>query len=145
MTKISDRFKASLDALIQEEQASARRQGRFLDDAMQHTRVIDQSIDAVSGSHVLTAAALVPFAPVKRQLTKSWINQLYSKQKQLFNKGAFKGITAAKGLSKEDYADWLTERGLDVHACFKSCLEFPTPDQLLAYWISTGSPQLPNQ
>ena len=76
-------------------------------------------------------------------MTKGWIKALYTKQKHLFAKGTFTGITAAKQLPANKLADWLTERGLDVRACFQTALGYPTADQLLTYWINTGSPQLP--
>lgn len=132
----------ALDQLCQEIKEDTLRTARF------HDR-LDQSLaetQRMAAANVRAAlpAADIPFAPATRKLTKAWLNQLVKSQKHLFDKNAFrgKGKAGGAGVSAKRYAAWLTERGLDCMGCWALCLEFPTPEQLLAYWRSTGSPAL---
>jgi len=75
-------------------------------------------------------------------MTKDWLNKLYTSHKPCFEKSAFKGITNAKRLSVTNYADWLSERGIDVANYWTECLTFPSPEELLAFWRAQGSPTL---
>lgn len=131
-----------LDRVRELIQRDAITTGQFLDRQEQHLRSLETA-DLPPAQPQLAARKPIPFAPASRRLTKQWINTLYRNQKHLFAKGTFTGITAAKQLPAAKFADWLTERGLDVRACFQTALGFPTPDQLLTFWLNHGSPQLP--
>jgi hypothetical protein len=99
-------------------------------------------LQSLKSDKALPTAASIPFAPAKRKLTKEWLNKLYVSHKSCFEKSRFKGITAAKRLSTDKYANWISERGIDVNACWSECLTFPLPEELLAFWRSQGSPCL---
>ena len=100
------------------------------------------SLQSLKSDKALPPAASIPFAPAKKRLTKEWLNKLYVSHKSRFEKSRFKGITAAKRLPTDKYANWIAERGIDVNACWSECLTFPLPEELLAFWRSQGSPCL---
>ncbi len=78
-------------------------------------------------------------------MTKTWLSELVKPYKQADPK-KFQGITAAKKMSTEKFASWLTERDIAVmecwEECWEECLNIPSPMELLAYWRGQGSPQI---
>ena len=89
----------------------------------------------------LATAIPIPFAPIRRKMTKKWLEELVKPYKQADPK-KFQGITKAKKLSIDGFSSWLIERDVDVMGCWEECLTFPTPLELLSYWRSQGSPSL---
>ena len=97
----------------------------------------------LSPNKALPPGIPIPFAPAKRKMTKTWLAELVKPYKQA-KPEKFKGITAAKKLSTEKFASWLTQRDISVMTCWEECLNFPTPLELLTYWREQGSPPLAN-
>ena len=133
--------------LREEIKQSAMQRAHLLDSLDQGLQASLSTLDQLktkpeAPSNLLSGQAPIPFPPARRKLTKTWLNQLYSKQKPCFDKATFKGISAAKNLKAEAYAAWLSERGIDVQACWTASLSFPSPDELLAFWRAQGSPAL---
>jgi len=142
MSSITDGLNHLIDRMVETDRRMARRAGqhidntnRLLEDARQGSKTRTPS------SKALPSAMPVPFAPAKRKMTKTWLSELVKPYKQADPK-KYQGITAAKKLSIEKFAAWLTERDIAVIECWEECLNFPSPMELLAYWREQGSPQI---
>lgn len=142
MSSVTDGLNHLIDKMVETDRRMARRAGqhidntnRILEDARQGSQTRTSSVKA------LPSAMPIPFAPAKRKMTKTWLIELVKPYKQADPK-KFQGITAAKKLSTEKFAAWLTNRDIAVTACWEECLGFPSPMELLAYWREQGSPQI---
>ena len=142
MSSITDGLNHLIDKMVETDRRMARRAGqhidntnRILEDARQGRKSRSSSLKA------LPSAMPIPFAPAKKKMTKTWLGELVKPYKKADPK-KFKGITAARAMSTDKFASWLTERDIAVMACWDECLNFPTPMELLAYWREQGSPQI---
>ena len=142
MSSITDGLNHLIDQMVESDRRMARRAGQHID----NTKRILQEAQQKSSSHssstkALSSAMPIPFAPAKRKMTKTWLAELVKPYKQADPK-KFQGITAAKKLSTDKFASWLTDRDIAVMSCWEECLDFPTPLELLAYWRKQGSPPI---
>ena len=145
MSSITDGLNHLIDQMVESARRMARRAGQHID----NTNRILQEAQQKSSSHSSSTKALpsampIPFAPAKRKMTKTWLAELVKPYKQADPK-KFQGITAAKKLSTDKFASWLTDRDIAVMSCWEECLDFPTPLELLAYWREQGSPPIARQ
>ena len=145
MSSITDGLNHLIDQMVETDRRMARRAGQHID----NTKRILEEARKGSPTNSASAKALpssmpVPFAPAKRKMTKAWLAELVKPYKQADPK-KFQGITAAKKLSIDKFASWLTDRDIAVMSCWEECLNFPTPLELLAYWREQGSPPIARQ
>ena len=142
MSSITDGLNHLIDKMVETDRRMARRAGQHIDNT---NRILEdarkRSDSSSSPVKALPSAMPIPFAPAKKKMTKTWLGELVKPYKQADPK-KFQGITAAKKMSTEKLASWLTERDIAVMACWEECLNFPTPMELLAYWREQGSPQI---
>jgi hypothetical protein len=142
MSSITDGLNHLIDKMVETDRRMARRAGQHIDNT---NRILEDarqgSQSRSSSAKALPSAMPIPFAPAKRKMTKTWLAELVKPYKQADPK-KFKGITAAKKLSTEKFASWLTERDIAVMQCWEECLNFPSPMELLSYWRQQGSPQI---
>ena len=142
MSSITDGLNHLIDKMVETDRRMARRAGQHIDTTNRILEAARKRSDSRSSPFkALPSAMPIPFAPAKRKMTKAWLAELVKPYKQADPK-KFQGITAAKKLSTEKFASWLTERDIAVMACWGECLNFPTPMELLAYWREQGSPQI---
>ena len=128
---ISSALKAAAARSNELDARLARRIGKHIDSQAQSLAELQETLD------IPALPAAIPEAPKKRKLTKAFINQILSQ-----NKIRLKGITAAKRLSVDDYAAWVSEQGVDVKAIFAEALATPSYAELAAYWREQGRPTL---
>lgn len=142
MSSITDGLNHLIDQMVETDRRMARRAGEHID---RTNKILDEARSSALSSHgqskALPSAIPIPFAPVRRKMTKKWLEELVKPYKQADPK-KFQGITKAKKLSIDGFSAWLIERDIDVMGCWVECLTFPTPLELLAYWRSQGSPSL---
>jgi len=144
MSSITDGLNHLIDQMVETDRRMARRAGQHIDNTNRILKNARQNSTTGSSSAIALPSAMpIPFAPTKRKMTKTWLSELVKPYKQADPK-KFAGITAAKKLSTEKFASWLTERDISVMACWEECLSFPKPLELLAYWRAQGSPSLSN-
>ena len=142
MSSITDGLNHLIDQMVETDRRMARRAGEHIDKTNQILQEARTSAPASKG-HIkeLPSAIPIPFAPVRKRMTKKWLEELVKPYTQA-NPKKFQGITKAKGLSIDGFAAWLIERDIDVIACWEECLTFPTPLELLTYWRFQGPPSL---
>ena len=142
MSSITDGLNHLIDQMVETDRRMARRAGEHIDITNKILHEARSSSPAPQGQpKALPSAIPIPFAPVRRKMTKKWLEELVKPYKQVEPK-KFQGITKAKKLSIDGFSSWLIERDVDVMGCWEECLTFPTPLELLSYWRSQGSPSL---
>ena len=142
MSSITDGLNHLIDQMVDTDRRMARRAGEHIDRTNKILHEARSSTPSAQGQpKALPSAIPIPFAPVRRKMTKRWLEELVKPYKQTVPK-KFQGITKAKKLSIDGFSAWLIERDIDVMECWEECLTFPTPLELLAYWRSQGSPSL---
>lgn len=142
MSSITDGLNHLIDQMVESDRRMARRAGEHIDITNKILHEARSSSPAPQGQpKALPSAIPIPFAPVRRKMTKKWLEELVKPYKQVEPK-KFQGITKAKKLSIDGFSSWLIERDVDVMGCWEECLTFPTPLELLSYWRSQGSPSL---
>lgn len=142
MSSITDGLNQLIDQMVESDRRMARRAGQHIDNTKRILQEAQQKSSSCSSSaNALPSAMPIPFAPAKRKMTKTWLAELVKPYKQADPK-KFQGITAAKKLSTDKFASWLTDRDIAVTSCWEECLDFPTPLELLAYWRKQGSPPI---
>ena len=144
MSSITDGLNHLIDQMVETDRRMARRAGQHIDNTNKILKEARQNqSNELSPNKALPPGIPIPFAPAKRKMTKTWLAELVKPYKQA-KPEKFKGITAAKKLSTEKFASWLTQRDISVMTCWEECLHFPTPIELLTYWREQGSPPLAN-
>ena len=142
MSSITDGLNQLIDQMVESDRRMARRAGQHIDNTKRILQEAQQKSSSRSSSAIALPSAMpIPFAPTKRKMTKTWLAELVKPYKQADPK-KFQGITAAKKLSTDKFASWLTDRDIAVMSCWEECLDFPTPLELLAYWRKQGSPPI---
>ncbi len=142
MSSFTDGFNHLIDRMVEADRRMARRAGQHIDDTNRSLTDARQARKTeTSQEKTLPLPRPIPFAPAKRRMTKTWLGELVKPYKQA-NPKKFQRITAAKTLSTEKFASWLTKRDVAVIACWEECLNFPTPLELLAFWREQGSPHI---